>query len=105
MLPKVGSYFQLFSWQQLQRKYHLKFLGKITYADSLVWHGDTKIAIANTNNANEQNMFDISVLTSWSGSTNVPTVTVTFVNPIVFHKLVIVKTIGGNKAGLSHFPK
>ena len=46
-------------------------------------------------------MFDKSVLTSWSGLGNEATVTVTFVNPIVFHKLVIVKKNGINKAGLS----
>ena len=50
-------------------------------------------------------MFDKSVLTSWSGPGNEATVTVTFVNPIVFHKLVIVKKNGVNKAGLSFFYK
>ena len=50
-------------------------------------------------------MFDKSVLTSWSGPGNEATVTVTFKNPIVFHKLVIVKKNGVNKVGLSFFYK
>ena len=48
-------------------------------------------------------MFDKSVLTAWSGPGNEATVTVTFVNPIVFHKLVIVKKNGVDKAGLIFF--
>ena len=46
-------------------------------------------------------MFDKSILTSWSGPGNEATVTVTFKNPIVFHKLVIVKKNGVDKVGLS----
>ena len=50
-------------------------------------------------------MFDKSVLTSWSGPGNEATVTVTFVDPIVFHKLVIVKKNGVDKAGLNFFTR
>ena len=46
-------------------------------------------------------MFDNSVLTSWSGPGKEATITVTFKNPIVFHKLVIVKKNGVNKVGLN----
>ena len=69
--------------------------------DSLVWHGDPTIASVNENSGDEQNMFDKSILSFWSGDGNEPTVTVTFVDPIVFHKLVIVKKNEENKAGLS----
>ena len=69
--------------------------------DSLVWHGDPTIASVNENSGDEQNMFDKSILSFWSGDGNEPTVTVTFVGPIVFHKLVIVKKNEENKAGLS----
>ena len=46
-------------------------------------------------------MFDKSVLTSWLGPGKEATITVTFKNPIVFHKLVIVKKNGVNKVGLN----